>query len=751
MSWWVWSPMLFIVLCAIAYVCWNYINIKKLNEGTEEMIELAATIRSGARTFVKTEFLTVGMVVIVLAAVLSLFIEKTAGITFIVGAIMSSFVCVMGMRSATYANVRTANKARETKSIGETVKVALTGGSISGLGVQAFGMLGMLIILMVWGVEHDSTGGGFITSIPNVSASLMRISTYSLGCSLVAMFNRVAGGNYTKAADISSDILAKIRHDMPEDDSRVPNVIADFIGDNVNDIAGNCSDLLESFVATISASIMIAVSLFNGIKDVIVFHGEETAQKLAESAAKLSEVGTAMGVENAADFADVSVKLENLLTRMHLFPILLAGLGLLGCLLGLGYAQFKKMSDNPSRELDLATWISAGFTVLFGLGAAAIMFAGQGSVAMLKLVGFKLGFISPWICAVLGIISGVLIGIITEYYTSTDYKPTQKLAEIATEGEAFVITKGDAVGSRSCLLPILLIGISLFASGAICGVYGIATAALGMLSFVGATVSIDAFGPIADNAGGIAEACHLDPDVRVITDKLDAVGNTTAAIGKGFAIGSAAFATVSLIVAYVENCYFGEFAKITLDFADYIVVAGGIIGGALVEYFSAMLTDNTIESARVMADVGDAELSKPGVLDGQVKPDYNMCVQLAAKQALKKMLVPSVLAVVIPVVAGFIFGVKFVGGLLVGATVVAIPRAIFMGNSGGAFDNAKKYIESGAIEGHGKGTAAHKAAVTGDTVGDTRKDVVGVALDIFIKTMSTVANTLAVVIRSVRG
>ncbi|MBR5985333.1 MAG: sodium/proton-translocating pyrophosphatase, partial [Clostridia bacterium] len=420
--------MLLIVLCTIAYVCWNYINIKKLNEGTEEMIELAATIRSGARTFVKTEFLTVGAVVVVLAAVLSLFIEKTAGLTFVVGALMSSFVCVMGMRSATYANVRTANKARETRSIGETVKVALTGGSISGLGVQAFGMLGMLIILMVWGVEHDSTGGGFVASIPNVSASLMRISTYSLGCSLVAMFNRVAGGNYTKAADISSDILAKIRHDMPEDDSRVPNVIADFIGDNVNDIAGNCSDLLESFVATISASIMIAVSLFNGIKDVILFHGEETAQKIAESTAKLGEVGAALGVENAADFADVSQKLENLLTKMHLFPILLAGLGLLGCLLGLGYAQFKKMSDNPSRELDLATWISAGFTVLFGLGAAAIMFAGSGSVEALKLVGFKWGFISPWICAVLGIISGVLIGIITEYYTSTDYKPTQKLA-----------------------------------------------------------------------------------------------------------------------------------------------------------------------------------------------------------------------------------------------------------------------------------------------------------------------------------
>ncbi|MBO7385140.1 MAG: sodium-translocating pyrophosphatase [Clostridia bacterium] len=704
--------MLIIVLAAIAYVCWNYLNIMKMDEGTEDMMDLAATIRSGARTFVKTEFKPVAVVVVILAIILSLFIEKTAGLTFIIGALMSSFVCIMGMRSATYANVRTANKARETKSIGETVKVALCGGSISGLAVQAFGMLGLILLLLIWGVDHESVGGGFLTKIQGVNASLMRISTYSLGCSLVAMFNRVAGGNYTKAADISSDILTKLRHDMPEDDSRVPNVIADFIGDNVNEIAGNCSDLLESFVATMAASIMIAVSIFN-----------DPAFPIAE------------GYYNA-------------MTR---FPILLAGLGLLGCLLGLGYAQFKKMSDNPSKELDLATWISAGITVVFGFFAALIMFAGKGSVAELKNAGFKLGFISPWICAVLGIASGVLIGIITEYYTSTDYKPTKELAEMATEGEAFVITKGDAIGSRSCLIPILLIGIALFVSGLVCGTYGIAIAALGMLAFVGATVSIDAFGPIADNAGGIAEACHLDPDVRVITDKLDAVGNTTAAIGKGFAIGSAAFATVSLIVAYVENCNFGDLSKIALDFADYVVVAGGIIGGALVEYFSAMLTDNTIESARIMADVGDEELSKPGVLEGTVKPDYNKCVELAAKQALKKMLVPSVLAIVIPVIGGFIFGVKFVGGLLVGATVVAIPRAIFMGNSGGAFDNAKKYIESGAIEGHGKGTAAHKASVTGDTVGDTRKDVVGVALDIFIKTMSTVANTLAVVIRSIRG
>ena len=703
--------VLAVILLSIAYVVYNYINIKKLGEGTPEMAELAGIIRSGARVFIRTEFRTVAIVVVIVALVFSLFVEKTSGITFIIGALMSSIVCILGMRSATYANVRTANKAMESRSIGETVKVALCGGSISGLSVQAFGMLGFVLIMLVQGaIDTNAVGGGLLTTIEGINPFVLRVYTYSLGCSLVAMFNRVAGGNYTKAADISSDILAKLRHDMPEDDSRVPNVIADFIGDNVNDIAGNCSDLLESFVATMSAGVMLSISLFNS------FNADETTFMVSEKLFKAS----------------------------YTFPVLLAGLGLLGCLLGLGYAAYRKMGDNPSKELNLATWISAGITVVLGFFAALILFTGKD---MSLYPEFKWGWISPWISAVLGIASGVLIGIITEYYTSTDYKPTRKLAEIATEGEAFVITKGDAIGSRSCLLPIVLIGVALLLSGFVCGTYGIAISSLGMLAFVGATVSIDAFGPIADNAGGIAEACHLEPDVRKITDKLDAVGNTTAAIGKGFAIGSAAFATVSLIVAYVST--YSDAVSPDLNFAKFVVVAGGIIGGALVEYFSALLTDNTIESARIMADVGDAELSKPGVLEGTVKPDYDKCIQLAAKQALKKMLLPSVLALLIPIIGGFIFGVEFVGGLLVGATIVAIPRAIFMGNSGGAFDNAKKYIESGALEGNGKGTAAHKASVTGDTVGDTRKDVVGVALDIFIKTMSTVANTLAVVIKQI--
>ena len=537
-----WLIVLGVVVLALIYVVFNYFRIKKMPEGTAEMIELSGIIRSGAQTFLKTEYKSICIVVAVVAVVFALFVHWSTGVTFLMGALMSSIVCVLGMQSATYANVRTSNKARESLSIGETVKVALCGGSISGLAVQGFGMLGFLAILLCFkGVDHMDGQHGLLNLVCN--PSIMRISTYSLGCSIVAMFNRVAGGNYTKAADISSDILGKLRHDLPEDDSRIPNTIADFIGDNVNDIAGNCSDLLESFVATMSASIMIAVTLYK------THNGH---------------------VSEAAFNATV------------LFPVILAGCGLVGCLIGLGLANIKKMGDNPSKELDLSTWISAGCTVVFGGVAAYFIFNGTGvSAEDLATYGFRFGWLSPWISSVMGIVAGIAIGIITEYYTSTDHKPTQKLAEMCTEGEAFVVTKGDAVGSRSVLLPVLVIIIALIVSGVICGSYGIAISALGMLAFVGATVSIDAFGPIADNAGGLAEACHLDPDVRKITDKLDAVGNTTAAIGKGFAIGSAAFATVSLIMAYVGN-YTAIGEPLSLNFASFFVVAGGILGGALV-------------------------------------------------------------------------------------------------------------------------------------------------------------------------
>ncbi len=713
--------MIAICVLAIFYVVYNYISIKKLKEGNERMVKMSAIIREGASVFLKKEFTTIGIVVLIIALLLSLFIEKFSGLTYIFGALMSSVVCILGMKSATYANVRTANVAKETLSIGKTVKVALTGGSISGISVQAFGLLGLLIVVLISGIGPQTfagietlSGGGiqayegcgiiFIDALLT-NASIMRVTAYSLGCSTVAMFNRVAGGNFTKAADISADILGKIRNDLPEDDSRVPNVIADFIGDNVNDIAGNCSDLLESFVATMSASIVVAVGL------------------IATS-----------GMNSA------------LFTSSYIFPLVIAGGGLLGCVIGLLYAQIKKMGDDPSKELNLATYISAGVSIVTCGVASFLAFNGT-EANVLTAMGFKIGWASPWICAVLGILSGVGIGAITEYYTSDKFKPTKQIAEFAIEGEAFLVTKGDAVGSRSCLYPIAIIAVSLLVSGLLCGTYGIAIASLGMLSFVGTTVSIDAFGPIADNAGGLAESCHLSPEVRVITDKLDSVGNTTAAIGKGFAIGSAAFATVSLIVAFIGNYTTSMITPPSFTDTSLIpVVAGLILGGALIEFFSAILTDNTIQSAKELANVGDRQLSDPAILKGEKDPDYNELVRLATASALKRMLFPSIIALAVPLIGGAVFGVNFVLGILLGATVVAIPRAIFMGNSGGAFDNAKKYIEQGKLIGHGKGSNAHKAAVTGDTIGDTRKDVVGVALDIFIKMMSTVATTLFVLI-----
>ena len=716
---------LFVILgiCFIAllFVIINYLRIKRMPEGTDRMVKMSAIIREGANVFIKKEFTTIAIVIAVLAVLFTLFIEKFSGLTYILGATMSSIVCILGMKSATYANVRTANKARESLSIGKTVKVALTGGSISGLSVQALGLTGLILIVLISGVgpqlAQTVSGSGLPEVIKGLesnglfnikalltNASVMRITTYALGCSTVAMFNRVAGGNYTKAADISADILGKIRNDLPEDDSRVPNVIADFIGDNVNDIAGNCSDLLESFVATIAAAIVIAIGL-------ITNHN--------------------------------TVMSEALFKATYMYPIVLAGGGLMGCVLGIFIVSIRKMGNNPSKELNLATYISAAI-VLAVAGVLSYVAFGTNNYDLAGL-GWKIGWASPWICTILGIISGVMIGIITEYYTSAEHKPTREVAEYATEGEAFVVTKGDAVGSRSCMLPMAIIGLSLVVSGIICGTYGIAVAALGMLSFVGTTVSIDAFGPIADNAGGLAESCHLDPEVRVITDKLDAVGNTTAAIGKGFAIGSAAFATVSLICAFVGQIKQAD-ASADIGVNNFLIIAGCILGAALIEFFCAILTDNTIKSAKELADVGDRQLSDPAILSGEKDPDYNELVRLATKSALRRMLLPSIIALAVPFISGAILGPEFVVGILLGATIVAIPRAIFMGNSGGSFDNAKKYIESGALEGHGKGSAAHKAAVTGDTIGDTRKDVVGVALDIFIKMMSTVATTLFVVI-----
>lgn len=706
----IYGATLVIVLTAFMLISFNFIDLRRHDEGKIEMQELAKIIRDGARTFLRREYRVIVPTMVFFGVLYSLFTEQYAGAALLFGATLNMIAVEIGMRAGTYANVRTTNAARVTGALSRTMRIALLGGSVSGFAVPAFGLFGFLV---VW----TASGGSDVTAVSHGFLELnacnpvtMRLGCYATGFSLVGMFNRVAGGNYTKAADISADIVGKNIHNMPEDDSRMPNTIADFIGDCVNDIAGNISDLGESFVATPTACMLIAMQLF------------ETSPAALKSAC--------------------------------LFPFVLSAGGLLSSLVGVSsviLANRKKLKigpdgdktvisreiSDPALELNLATYLSAAIVFVIGLAGSYVVFNGVAG-----LTGFRYGWISPWLASVLGVISSVAVGKLTEYYTSAKYEPVQKLEVMAFEGDSFVVTEGDAIGFRSTLWPIIIIGISMILAFFLCGNYGIAIAGLGMLSFVGTTVSIDAFGPIADNAGGIAESCHLDPEVRKITDQLDAVGNTTAAIGKGNAIGSATFATVSLIMSYI-----GSYATKEISLTSVVVylVVGTIVGGALVMYFSALLTDNTIVAAKQLADAGEAQLKIPGVIEGTVKPDYTSIIELAANNALKHMLVPSVMALAVPILFGFSFGPNFVLGILIGSTATAVGLALYNGNSGGAFDNAKKAIEAkrAVTPDDAELIRAHKASVTGDTVGDTRKDVVGVALDIFIKMMSIVSNTLA--------
>lgn len=704
-----------IILVTFFLIRRNFVDLRKHDEGTDEMKEIAGIIRDGSKTFLGREYRVIIPTVIFFAVLYSLFTEVFAGVTLIFGATLNMIAVEVGMRAGTYGNVRTTNAAKETKALSRTMRIALLGGSISGFSVPAFGLFGFTIVWLVsGGARTDLVGHGLLV-LNSCIPVVMRLGCFSLGFSLIGMFNRVAGGNYTKASDISADIVGKNVHNMPEDDSRMPNTIADFIGDCVNDIAGNISDLGESFVATPTACILISMQVF---KD----------NPVALAAACL-------------------------------FPFVLSASGLFSSLIGVSsviFANRKKVKigpsgekeiisreiSDPALELDIATFLSAGMVFIFGLIGSYLVFGRMPNMDLQEF-GFRYGWMSPWVASVLGVVSSVAVGKITEYYTSMKYGPVQKLADMAFEGDSFVVTEGDAIGYRSALGCVLVIGISMVVAFSICGTYGIAIAGLGMLSFVGTTVSIDAFGPIADNAGGIAESCHLDPEVRKITDQLDAVGNTTAAIGKGNAIGSAAFATVSLIMSYI-----GSYATQDVSLTSVIVylVVGSVVGGALVMYFSGLLTDNTITAAKTLADAGEKQLREnPGIIAGTERPDYTAIIELAANNALKHMLIPSIMALVTPIIFGFSFGPNFVLGILIGSAAIAVGLALYNGNSGGAYDNAKKWIEIRRAEepDNAELVRAHKASVTGDTVGDTRKDVVGVALDIFIKTMSTVSNTLA--------
>lgn len=692
-------------LFALGYAAYSFFFVKKMEEGTDRMKEIAAAIRLGANTFINYEYKIIAIIAAVIAVVLVILISWQAACAFLIGAIMSACAGYVGMKVATYANVRVTNKARETGKLGETLKVAFRGGSVMGLSVGGFALLGIFIVYMIFGfglgqISQIAAGDLNVNWLGLEAPFTMTVSSYALGCSIIAMFNRVGGGIYTKAADMGADLVGKTEAHIPEDDPRNPATIADNVGDNVGDVAGLGSDLLESYVGAIMSAVILACELFRS-------HGTAIA--------------------------------DTLLHNMMLYPVIFAAVGLISCVLGIAFLLIKrKLSDNPHRELNMSTWVSAGLTIILGLIVTQVLFRGF-DAATLRDAGFKLGTWSPWISAVIGILSGIVIGMFAEYYTSYDYNPTKKIAQASLEGPALTITQGLAVGMKSCMLPVVVLGVAIYASYALTGMYGVACAALGMLSFVSATVSVDTYGPISDNAGGIAEMSYLEENVRGITDKLDSVGNTTAAIGKGFAIGSAALATMSMMTSYLYS-YTPADQSILLNLIDPMTLAGALIGAALPYLFSGMLIEAVAKAARKMVEEVRRQFKEiKGLLEGKVLPDYKTCIEISSQGALREMRVPAIMAILVPIVCGFLFGAEFVGGVLIGSTISAIMLAIFTGNAGGAWDNGKKYIETGAIKGSGKGSPAHDAAVVGDTVGDPLKDTVGPSLDIFIKIMSTVS------------
>ena len=708
--------VMFAVVLALAYAAINFYLVKRLKEGNARMQEIAAAIREGANAFLLYEYRIVAIIAAAVAVLLALFIAWEAGVAFLLGALMSSAAGYVGMKIATYSNVRVTHTADETRDVGRTLKVAFRGGSVMGLCVAGFALLGALIVYLCFGWAGGMLaleGGEVVAHVNPITRQSYNLSIvlsgYALGCSVIAMFNRVGGGIYTKAADMGADLVGKTEAHIPEDDPRNPAVIADNVGDNVGDVAGLGADLLESYVGAIMATVILAIEIFT----------------------------------HTAGFTS-----ESLLQKLMLFPILFAGIGLIGCVVGIAYPLVRKRLKSPHLELNLATWIAAAVALAGGCVLSILLFQGEES-AQLAAAKQSLGAVTPWVTGAVGIVAGIVIGVLSEYYTSDAHKPTRGIAEASRGGPALTVTKGMATGMISCLLPVLCLCVAIFVCYAVGGMYGVGCGAVGMLSFVAATVSVDTYGPISDNAGGIAEMSGLDPAVRDITDALDSVGNTTAAIGKGFAIGSAALATMSMMSSYLYAAAEGTMSALTLNIVRGDVLVGALLGAALPFLFSGLLINAVTSSAQKMVGEVRRQFQEiDGILEGRGKPDHKRCITIASQGALRGMIAPAIISVAVPVVCGFLFGAGFVGGLLIGATLTAIMLAVYAGNAGGAWDNAKKYVEKGGLEGQGKGSPAHDAAVVGDTVGDPLKDTVGPSLNILIKIMSTVSLVCVVVFQN---
>ncbi|MGC9529303.1 MAG: sodium-translocating pyrophosphatase [Candidatus Bipolaricaulaceae bacterium] len=699
-----------VAVAALAWAAYANWYVMRKDRGTPRMQELQDYIREGAMAFMLEEARVMALTMVVVGAILWALFYWEVAVSFWIGAVLSMTAGFVGMSAATRANARTTQAARS--SFKEALNVAMSGGSVMGMAVAGLALGGLVLVIWLFRHEFDPATINIQTKavfgIPGADVNFIKaaliVSAYSMGASLVALFDRVGGGIYTKAADMAADMVGKVEAHIDEDDPRNPASIADNVGDNVGDVGGLGADLLESFIGSVISVMVMAMYIFVG-------RGNEDIQML------LSKFGMA-------------AQMEAHYWWFALLPLLYVAGGVVASLLGVVYVRSSRRQENMQAVLMNGTRIAAMLTATFAAVTTALV---------------PTNF-TPFWTMLMGLVSGVLIGLLSEYFTSNRCKPTRDLALAYDSGPAVGVTEGMAVGMISTLLPVVVIAGSTIGAYQLGGLLGVAYAALGMLSFVGMTVSVDSYGPIADNAGGISTMAGLDPAVRQRTDELDAIGNTTAAIGKGFAIGSAAFAALGLIAAYIWSAA-GTAGEVHIPTVSMIspdptiggVVLAALVIGAMVPYvFSALLIRAVSRTANVMVqEIRRQFRESPKILTGEEPPDFKRCITITASGGVRRMVLPSMLALTMPLLMGFIFGRYALAGFLVGALLSAIQLAIYCANAGGAMDNAKKYVE----EGHygGKGSEAHAAGVIGDTVGDPLKDTVGPSLDILIKLMSVIA------------